>query len=181
MSIARFDQVRSMHPLPSSPLRGALRGLPLSSLPLYKQPNARASFTVGRSLGTMHGCTVIAPLATSLIEELMEHLRFGQHTPNLRLRHRGAPRIQVGCSTGRSLPVLVTFARGSRKSSGMPRSVGQLAGTSLWRLRVQSAAPNPSVKARPNGKPPGPGRRYAVHFRRPGPGVLPSVPPYLER
>ena len=44
-----------------------------------------------------------------------------------------------------------------------------------------ATAPNPSVKARPNGKPPGPGRRYAVHFRRPGPGVLPSVPPYLER
>ena len=27
--------------------------------------------------------------------------------------------------------------------------------------------PNPSVEPRPNGGPPGPGRRYAVHFRRP--------------
>jgi hypothetical protein len=41
--------------------------------------------------------------------------------------------------------------------------------------------PNPSFEARPNGKPPGPGRWYAVHFHRPGPGVLPSVPPQLER
>ena len=41
--------------------------------------------------------------------------------------------------------------------------------------------PNPSLEARPNGRPPGPGRRYAVHFRQPGPGVLPLVPPQLER
>ena len=44
-----------------------------------------------------------------------------------------------------------------------------------------AATPNPSVEARPNGRPPGPVRRYAVHFRRPGPGVLPLVPPHLER
>ncbi len=43
------------------------------------------------------------------------------------------------------------------------------------------ALPNPSVKPSPNGGPPGPGRRYAVHFRQPGPGVPPSVPAYLER
>ena len=41
--------------------------------------------------------------------------------------------------------------------------------------------PNPSLEARPNGRPPRPGRRYAVHFRQPGLGVLPSVPPQLER
>ena len=36
--------------------------------------------------------------------------------------------------------------------------------------------PNPSLKRSANGRPPGPGRRYAVHFRRPGPGVLPLSP-----
>ena len=36
--------------------------------------------------------------------------------------------------------------------------------------------PNPSFKPSPNGGPPGPVRRYAVHFRQPGPGVPPSVP-----
>ena len=41
--------------------------------------------------------------------------------------------------------------------------------------------PNPSFEARPNGKPPDPGRWYGVHFHRPGPGVLPSVTPQLER
>ncbi len=33
--------------------------------------------------------------------------------------------------------------------------------------------PNPSLKRSANGRPPGPGRWYAVHFHRPGPGVLP--------
>ena len=31
-----------------------------------------------------------------------------------------------------------------------------------------------SLKRSANGRPPGPGRRYAVHFRQPGPGGLPS-------
>jgi len=41
--------------------------------------------------------------------------------------------------------------------------------------------PNPSFESRPNGRPPGPGRWYAVHFHRPGLGALPSVPPQLKR
>ena len=36
--------------------------------------------------------------------------------------------------------------------------------------------PNPSLKRSANGRPPGLGRWYAVHFHRPGPGVLPSSP-----
>ena len=50
----------------------------------------------------------------------------------------------------------------------------------LWlalRLRsLRAALPNPSFKPSPNGVPRGPGRRYAVHFRQPGPRVTPSVP-----
>ena len=53
----------------------------------------------------------------------------------------------------------------------------QLKGTGF----PSAVRPNPSLEARPNGRPPGPGRRYAVHFRQPGPGVLPLVPPQLER
>ncbi len=40
--------------------------------------------------------------------------------------------------------------------------------------------PNPSLKRSANGRPPGPGRWYAVHFHRPGPGGLPSSPAQLE-
>jgi hypothetical protein len=36
--------------------------------------------------------------------------------------------------------------------------------------------PNPSLKRSANSRPPGPVWRYAVHFRQPGPGVLPSSP-----
>ena len=39
-----------------------------------------------------------------------------------------------------------------------------------------AALPNPSFKPSPNGVPRGPGRRYAVHFRQPGPRVTPLVP-----
>ena len=36
--------------------------------------------------------------------------------------------------------------------------------------------PNPMLKRSTNGRPPGPVWRYAVHFRQPGPGVLPLPP-----
>jgi len=36
--------------------------------------------------------------------------------------------------------------------------------------------PNPSLKRSANGRPPGPGLGYAVHFPSPGPGVLPLSP-----
>ena len=38
------------------------------------------------------------------------------------------------------------------------------------------ALPNPSFKPSTNGVPREPGRRYAVHFRQPGPRVTPLVP-----
>ena len=41
--------------------------------------------------------------------------------------------------------------------------------------------PSYSLKRSANGRPPGPGCRYAAHFRQPGAGVLPSSPAYLER
>ena len=39
-----------------------------------------------------------------------------------------------------------------------------------------TSRPNPSLKLSPNGGPRGPGWRYAVHFRQPGPRVPPLVP-----
>ena len=38
------------------------------------------------------------------------------------------------------------------------------------------ALPNPSFKPSPNGVSRGPGWRYPVHFRHPGPRVTPLVP-----
>jgi hypothetical protein len=44
------------------------------------------------------------------------------------------------------------------------------------RSRIRAARPNPSLKRSTNGRPPGPGRWYGVHFHRTGPGVLPLAP-----
>ena len=54
-------------------------------------------------------------------------------------------------------------------------------GFSLAFRRQHVATPNPSVNRSANGMPPAPGQRYAVHFRRPGAGVTPLSPGYLER
>jgi hypothetical protein len=41
---------------------------------------------------------------------------------------------------------------------------------------IGRAAHNLTLKRSTNGMPPGPGRRYLVHFRQPGPGVTPLAP-----
>ena len=48
--------------------------------------------------------------------------------------------------------------------------------TSPAKATGRAARPNPSLKRSANGRPPAPGRWYAVHFHRPGAGVLPSSP-----
>ena len=51
-----------------------------------------------------------------------------------------------------------------------------VAGRAPRQCPPRAALPNPSFKPSPNGVPRGPGRRYAVHFRHPGPRVTPLVP-----
>ena len=72
--------------------------------------------------------------------------------------------------------------RSRAKPSPQPRPLR------FWRLHtgkvtqlLPQVGPNHSVKGSANGVPPGPGHRYALHFRWPGPGVTPSSPPYLKR
>ena len=43
-------------------------------------------------------------------------------------------------------------------------------------FRYCAVLPNPSFKPSPNGVSRGPGRRYTVHFRQPGPRATPLVP-----
>ena len=62
---------------------------------------------------------------------------------------------------------------------GMSPSCGRsvvVVPTSARADRAPPVLPNPSLKWSPNGGPRGPGRRYPVHFRQPGPGVLPLSP-----
>ena len=65
-------------------------------------------------------------------------------------------------------------------------------GNSCWRAgaagtwqisrmrKINTALPNPSVEARPNGKAPGPPPGFVYHPSG-GPGASPSAPPHLER
>ena len=59
---------------------------------------------------------------------------------------------------------------------GQPRRAPTLAPKSSKTRRASPVRPNPSVNRSANGGPPAPGRWYAVHFHRPGAGVLPSSP-----
>ena len=94
---------------------------------------------------------------------------------------RRAAAISVGALALGQVPRRLEYVprygrqRGAGSAWGGPRGVtgpGQAQHT-----RAQGAAlPNPSLKRSANGRPPGPGRRYVVHCRLPGPGVLPSSP-----
>jgi hypothetical protein len=66
-----------------------------------------------------------------------------------------------------ALPGGETSRSGQRATSSNPSSLHSIA---------EAVTPNPSLKRSANGRPPGPVWRYGVHFRQPGPGVLPSSP-----
>ena len=57
-----------------------------------------------------------------------------------------------------------------------PRREPTVAPESMTTHRASPVRPNPSFKPSTNSVARGPGWRYAVHFHRPGPGVLPSSP-----
>ena len=73
----------------------------------------------------------------------------------------------VGCRCGRQRRRGVSSRHlSSRRAEGRVRPV----------CSPRALMPNPSLKRSANGRPPAPGRWYAVHFHRPGAGVLPSSP-----
>ena len=73
-----------------------------------------------------------------------------------------------------------SHARPSQKLRG--RTVAQVYSasgphaTNSAKASVRAARSNPSLKRSANGRPPAPGRWYAVHFHRPGAGVLSLSP-----
>lgn len=66
--------------------------------------------------------------------------------------------------------------RGAAPALSAPQQAAGPLHAHAWRAS-STALPNPSLKGSTNGMPPAPGRRYAVHFRQPGAGAMPSVPP----
>ena len=105
------------------------------------------------------------------------------------LRRRPPARASVNAGARiRATPLRVILFPCIRRSSrgtvaGFGDRVTSIVATSSTKRHVLqhcASTPNPSFEARPNGRPPGPRRSGAYHLHR-GPGVLPSVPPQLER
>ena len=104
-----------------------------------------------------------------------------QFQRSLGFGHQFKLQVQHRCSSSR----IETLGRGTRRSGGVlpllcrqPRRGGVSAGpTEIPNYaRGPRVRHNPSLKRSANGRPPGPVWRYAVHFRQPGPGVLPLSP-----
>ena len=97
-------------------------------------------------------------------------------------RRRAAPRSQfVEAAAGRRRPGLRVVSRPSYTEDAAV--VGMACNTVALQASGHAAPQrsNPSVNRRANGTPPGPVWRYAIQFRQPGPGVVPSSPGYLTR
>ena len=99
----------------------------------------------------------------------------------------GSPQLRrLSCSGSAAMAAIVSpLATGSGSGGQQQASVGchvpeqpavRLNPSVPVRVGIEAALPNTSLKLSPNGGSRGPGRRYAVHFRQPGPRVPPSVP-----
>ena len=84
-------------------------------------------------------------------------------------------RLWHSASAGFNSAASSSHSRSSTLRSGVPAFL-----TPALVSRLANARPNPSVEARPNGKPPSP--LVGVVYHPPvGLGVSPSIPPHLER
>jgi hypothetical protein len=118
----------------------------------------------GRSLEAFAGCGFQA-----LLNDY--GTRVGQAAESLRTKPRQLPthrkhglNFQTQSSNGYA-----------RFESGMMLGPVSTRGSKIT-AACHRAGPNHSLKRSDNGTPPGPGRWYAVHFHRPGPGGLPLSP-----
>ena len=101
-------------------------------------------------------------------------------------RRRAAPGSQPGqprrrCTGRRACQHRRETKTRSQTSASLAASLPSKAHMLKYKqgMSAQSAVqppPNPTLNRSTNGRPPGPGRRYAVHCLRPRPGVLPSSP-----
>ncbi|CAD5373594.1 hypothetical protein RA210_U390012 [Rubrivivax sp. A210] len=115
----------------------------------------------------------ISPDVHNYAENLSDQL-FGVATYAAPAHHRGKSPSLASSRSSSSLASLCRAQGPCRSwSSQQCRQVSSRQGAHQW---PSKAWPNTSLKLSTNGKTPGPGHRYAVHFLWPGPGVSPSVP-----
>ena len=106
----------------------------------------------------------LAPTVQALRAQLRGHQELSQRsraTPRNPLQSRSAPARRIASPHGE----VPSSVKPNKVRPGLARGVSS-----------RAVRPNTSLKLSPNGGPRGPGRRYAVHFRQPGPRVPPSVP-----
>ena len=116
--------------------------------------------------------------ARALMPRERQRSKAAQHTVSKKLEQSGNT---VALTARRRAPCKV---RSGRRRRGVPRLLvwWRYAGGTVPRMQnhhfgnQRARMPNPSLKRSANGRPPAPGRWYAVHFHRPGAGVLPSSP-----
>jgi hypothetical protein len=94
-----------------------------------------------------------------------------------RRRWRAAESKYSASSTGRRCRSTFFSAEAARTGGSQRRNFHRAFPQQA--LHQNSPRPNLAVKRTRSGTPPGPGRRYAVHFRQPGPGVVPLWSAYL--
>ena len=86
----------------------------------------------------------------------------------VRAARRRAPCKVLGVRRRRGVPrLLLPWREAASRMARMPNQPSRMS---------HALMPNPSLKRSANGRPPGPVWRYAVHFRQPGPGILPLSP-----
>ena len=93
-------------------------------------------------------------------------------------KQNGAQQADVSLAqdTGFSANVRLGEVETVERTNDQGVPAGWVHGAQAMATSTGVVRPNPSLKRSANGRPPGPVWRYAVHFRQPGPGVLPSSP-----
>ena len=94
----------------------------------------------------------------------------------LNSRSVAAAAVAAGVRSSRFAPEAYVIATRTARTSSRCPAVPSCKPASGPVCAAPPALPNPSLKRSANGMSPGPGRRYAVHFRQPGPGATPSSP-----
>ena len=87
-----------------------------------------------------------------------------------------APQLRPPGLAAAKMHALLRHIRARRKVKACAKWVLRRSATSGISTEQEAVLPNTSLKLSTNGRPPGPGRWYAVHSHRPGPGVLPLAP-----
>jgi hypothetical protein len=131
--------------------------------PMIQGPNSNTKLVAGAADAGYRDCSV-----RSASREYSPGIKRASDSPSS-AQHRENPNTSPcrAAQTRSTATALAVALRGKQNSSPTKYNLVGKRSTLM---------PNPSLKRSANGRPPGPGRWYSVHFHRPGPGGLPLSP-----